>query len=471
MRVMRAELLLINMASIILLAKLAEDLSARAGLPPFVGPMLLGTAIGRFLPLGDFYFLASLGAVFLIFFAGVEEVGEVKANGKILLKGILMFVVPFVSITMVLGINREALQVASILSMVGAGVLVKLLAEMGIGREGSEVLMSSIVAEAIGLLIFSYIEKGVQNLILGSILVITILKVGEKTFKYFMEREEMMFAREFPLAFVFSMLIIISMTSEAVGVASVLSALLLGVLTSDYLIERPWLLKKLKTVNEFFFEPFFFFTIGSRMAISFNIMIPVLAAVALLTRFAISYILFKDKRIAIAMLAKGGADSSLLLKAKIGPSLYTSTFSVIMLGAIIPSILGGKIRLKEAYVCQLPLDVAYVKLNDKLRKAFELLKAGRDGVVVVDDELRPIGFISPSHLLGLKEELMDELEVWEAYQHGVPVITCRVSIRRLSEIKDELLHYPVIAVVEGGKFRGSIQQRDLIGISKSSPHS
>ncbi len=468
---MQAELLLINMASIIFLAKLAEDLSVRFGMPSFLGPMLLGVIVGKSLPLGDFYFLASLGAVFLIFFAGVEEVGEVKVDRRILFNGLLMFIVPFLSILAVLGINDKSLQVATILSMVGAGVLVKLLLEMRIGKEGSTVLMSSIVAEAIGLLTFSYLEKGIVNLILGSALVIVILKVGERTFKYFMEREEMMFAKEFPLALVFSMLVIISMVSEAFGIASVLSALLLGMLTSDYLIERPWLLRKLKTVNEFFFEPFFFFTVGSGMVLSFTPTIVILALVALASRFIVSYLLFKDKKLALATLAKGGADSSLLLKANLSGELYTSTLSVIMLGAAIPSILSGKVRIKEAYVCQLPLDTAYVKLNDKLRRAYELLKIGRDGVVVVDDELRPVGFISPSHLLGIKEELMDELEVWEAYQHGVPVIKCYMSVRKLSEIKDELLHYPVIAVVEDEKFRGAIQFRDLINISIPSSRS
>jgi Kef-type K+ transport system membrane component KefB len=160
--------LLLNIAVILLGAKLVEALSKRVGLPPVLGEVLYGVAIGPSVlgwvqPNETITLLGSLGVVLLLFVAGLEtRVAELRAvGGAAMLTATGGVVVPFVlgyfvGVWFGLGLV-PSLFLGTILTATSVSISAETLRSMGRlrTRAGTTIMGAAIVDDVMGLMVLA----------------------------------------------------------------------------------------------------------------------------------------------------------------------------------------------------------------------------------------------------------------------------------------------------------------------------
>ncbi len=434
----------VSLGLALLIAKVTEGLALWAGLPGMVGPLIAGVLVGKWFHLEP---LSTLGAALLVFFAGSEEVAKAKVDRSGIIKGSLILLVP-TAVAFSLLPSERGLEAALIASIPGVGVLARLIRERGL-HELTGALVSLVIAETIGIILFSGFSGGPFEVALGALVAVVSLKLGERALKGLLSLDDHAHGPDAVAGAFLALLTIFTFLPEKYGFSYVILALALGLLTAEYLDERPWTKRRLKAISETFLEPLFFLSVGAS-GITLDWRAWVIALIITLTKFAVSYSLFKDLKVAIGSLSKGGADSALLLGSGLQGTLYSVPLISILLGALLPSLFFKSERLSPLRLCCLPLDSSYLRPDQKVKEVKELMK-GRLALPVVEGG-RPIGMVTAVDLLASPDEAL----IREIMEEEIPTFECSTPLWKIVAMRMELSS-PIVAVTDEGKYRGFLE--------------
>ncbi|HEU5315351.1 MAG TPA: cation:proton antiporter [Chloroflexota bacterium] len=242
--------LLLSIAVILLGAKLVEALSRRVGLPPVLGEVLYGVAIGPSVlgwvePNETITLLGSLGVVLLLFVAGLEtRVAELKAvGGAAMLTATGGVVVPFILGYFVgtwfgLGLV-PSLFLGTILTATSVSISAETLRAMGRLRTkaGTTIMGAAIVDDVMGLMVLAGVaavgEGG--SLWLPALRVVAFavaaLVLGLWALPHLMHAAESHLSRDALLALVLAVVLVYAWAAAQLGgLADITGAYLAGLL-------------------------------------------------------------------------------------------------------------------------------------------------------------------------------------------------------------------------------------------------
>lgn len=166
---------LIEIAVIVVAAKIAGDLASRVGQPPVLGQLTVGLILGLLLlPFdgpslqsanAEVSQLANLGVVLLMFLAGLEtEWDQLRATGRAaLVSASLGVAVPLAggyALALVFGLSPvQALFVGVILTATSVSISAQTLMDLGSlqTQEGATILGAAVIDDVIGLVVFSLV--------------------------------------------------------------------------------------------------------------------------------------------------------------------------------------------------------------------------------------------------------------------------------------------------------------------------
>jgi len=249
--------LLVELAVILVAAKLAGDLAARWGQPPVLGQLVAGLILGvatlgwrDTLPLAEaepgINQTANLGVILLMFLAGLEtDWGQMRQTGKAACSA--AFVGVLVPLLGGWGVARAfgmppvpALFVGVILTATSVSITAQTLLELGSLQtvEGATILGAAVIDDVIGLVVFSLATAAVgaegENLAVLALLLVGFFLgcalVGDRALPWLMERAHLLRTGEAPLAVALAIALLLSVAAQNVGIAGITGAYLAGLL-------------------------------------------------------------------------------------------------------------------------------------------------------------------------------------------------------------------------------------------------
>jgi len=471
-------------------AKVGEEIVMRLGLPGFLGAIIAGILLGRAglnivseEAYESTYIFYLIGLSFFLFLAGVEELaphGKLVPHKRELFASIVMLVITTIAIVLPAHFYwhmplHAALAFGIAIAIASLGPAIKL--ALHIKPTPIALLRFVVVLELLGIIAFNSLVKGfsVNQLITTVIVVTTIYFLGRRLFtKALVELERRIHAREAPFALLVSIIMGASFAAEYLGFNAAVTALILGLFASDYLLKRPFFHERLQALTYGFLEPLFFAGIGITMVtpdIQSLLMAIIIFAVASGVKLLIGRLLCREvstKSLAI-LLAKGGVDASLLYTGLtehlFDPLHYTAGVTMLLLSTIASALIVGtrpehvtreKWRLR---MLDLPLGYSLVPYTAPAIIAAEVA-AAKGAVVVVDDDGRPLGYISTEDLVHVSPELLEELKALDIMRIGVIAVHKNTPILELAE---DLAVEPIVAVVDDvGKVIGTITSKEFL---------
>lgn len=495
---------LLYIGLMLFLAKLAEEGFSRIGLIPFVGAVIVGIIMGDgilgVISLNDVVsFITSLGIVFLLFLAGAEEIGGgLDVNRKIMISSILLLLIPSTFLLYVLYLLRvsEAIVILFPLVMTSVGPLTRLLMDTDMSKSelGRKIFYQGTMVEIISVILFAIflnsaslttlVKVGIEILLIF----LLILATGPKIAKALEALEGYVKVREIELASVVSVILITGYLAEVLNFSSAIAALFLGFLLRGYLKDRPDLLEKLRGLTYGFFEPLFFVSIG----LYFVKITPfiaglgfLLASVVLFSKFlagVLSSFIVNENPVVngLGTSTKGGVDASLLITALVLHRLtyqeYSySALSLTILAITVPLLFKLKFRNRTGTIQKRPrmnekigsvsyfLPPLYAKGEETLREVIgKITERGARAIIVVDEQLRPIGHITVQQLLEIDPSRYEVLRASDLPLNDT--VTVNADARIIDVLrKFKSTESPVIAVVDHEhRLVGTIYERELL---------
>ncbi|KSW11312.1 hypothetical protein CF15_00100 [Pyrodictium occultum] len=478
---------------LLLAAKASEEAAERLGLPGFAGSVLAGLILSRAVTglvspsdLGQASLLFMLGINFTLFLAGVEELSNpslLRPRVREVLVSLLLLSLSIASVLPLLHVIasmplRVELALAIVMAMVSAGPLMKILLSKGTLREQDVAAMRiALIAEVAGLTLFNTVAQGlsVDKLVESAAFIILIYLFGRHyldKFMLFIERH--MAVREAPFAIVVSLVIMAGYIAEVLGFNAAVTALLLGVSLSEYMELRPLYLERVRAFTYGFLEPLFFIGIGvnaARPGLPTLLLSLALLAASSAPKIAVAMLEGFRGRESLLYLAKGGVDAALLLTllqdGLLGYDAYTAVLMAIVASTILSS-LSLRVTERRPDILRLRLRDVDLQMNvihaDETAEYAARVVSEKGAVVVVDEHMRPAGYVVAEDLVGVDPQLLRRLPVRFFTRTEVPIVTADT---RLVEILSNaaLLHEPIIAVVnEKGEVVGTITVRTLLSL-------
>ncbi len=500
---------------VLLAAKVLEDLARRAKLPGFIGAILAGYILGPggLNIISEEYvkamgLLLVVGIDFLLFLAGTEELSKMRGGfgpREVAIAGVLLASTTAATALISHLAYRELpwttdLAFGIVMGIVSLGPLTRALIDSGLiaTQAGLMVTRIGLMAEVGGILAFNavYAGKIFPNAITTPLFFAAIYLFGRKLLTRLLYIiEDYISAREAPFAVIVALVLTASYVAELLGFNAAVTALLLGFFASSYLEERPAYIERLKAFTYGFLEPLFFAGIGLKAphldptSLALTGIITIAAAAPKLLTAAAAGLMPTG----IALLAKGGVDAALLLtlyetphgasEHMIPSQLYTAgVFSMLILSVLMALGLRSvqapaRREEKEPWrmrIGELGLGYDVVRRTDNLLTVSMFLSASQSGaVVVIDEEGRPIGYITAADLIYISPSDMKRLTAEEVMRYNVPIV--RVTDRVIDLLREHLMAEPIVAVVDhDGRLVGTISPhrvlQKLYGLGREKKH-
>ena len=475
----------------LLLAKLAEEAFDRAKLVRFLGPVTVGVLLGpgvlNVITVDPVISFASgLGIVFLLFLAGAEELESgVSVNLRSFAAAVVELLLPLVSVSAFLYFTGSFSPLVAVpLAMTSVGPMTRLLSDLGIMRtkEGTAVFTQGLVNEVTAIVAFSALMDLNPAFVALNALFLVAVIFGGRAFASLLKRGEVIIrAREAETAFIISLILILGYFTSLLNFNLAITAFFLGAILREYLSERPQILSRLRAITYGFFEPLFFVSIGlyfvkvSEGILAFSLG---LAAVVIASKVASGYLgglisRLSTKVSSLGTSTKGGVDVSLLITALstslIGEAQYTAsalaiTFSALVVPLAFRALNKGEVRptARARSVKDVAVDLK-VSAGQTLREAVDLVeKHGVRALIVVDEEMKPVGTITVTTLIETPVELYSVLRVNEVQLDDAVTINDRASLSEALNLF-AATGTAVIAVVDReGKFVGALYERKVL---------
>ena len=343
---------LLSIASLIIVAKIAEGVAIRlrqSALAAYVlAGILLGPVLGIVQVTGELQLFFGIGVVLLFFLIGVDEIDisgfAATIRGRFFIASAFAFLIPLALNLLVLrsflGFETpSALALSGLLSLSSLGVVAKVLSDMGHLREpvGLEIFTTVIIVELVGLLLVGFTLRGPQTgagfdllevgLLLGEIVAFIVVAwfLASRLFRPMLVwLRRWLGAPQLTFAVLVGGLLLVVVGAEYIGLHGSLGALLFGTALSGLPRRlRSEVMPGMRSIANGLFIPLFFASAGLLLDLSFtNLPISVIAGlvgVAVLSKLAGSVIgpligrLDRPYAIAAGLMAKGVVEIALLL--------------------------------------------------------------------------------------------------------------------------------------------------------------
>ncbi|MBA3912632.1 MAG: cation:proton antiporter [Acidobacteriales bacterium] len=279
--------LLLIMFAIFVSAKVIGEVFERLHLPAVLGEILAGVGLGPYAlgwiaPTDLIHSVADIGAIFLLFSAGLETSPKdlIRVGRKSLTVAIGGVVVPFLLGFIYMkfrgDLTSEAIFVGAAMVATSVGITVRVLGDMHVlsGRTAKIILGAAVFDDILGMLLLAVVAgvaagSGFQWLHLG------VLAVEAGTFALFMifvapgivdrmqPGMERLQNENAPFVLALAFCLLLSWLALKIGMAAIIGAFFAGLMFADS--AREWnLLPKVNGITEFL-APYFFFAIGTRL--------------------------------------------------------------------------------------------------------------------------------------------------------------------------------------------------------------
>lgn len=281
--------LLFELFAIFVVAKVAGEVFERLRLPAVLGEILAGVTFGPYAmawiyPSDTIHSVAELGAIFVLFSAGLEtSPGDlIRVGRKALLVAVVGIVVPFLLGFAYMKLRgdatTEAIFVGAAMVATSVGITARVLRDLGVlaTRTARIILGAAVFDDILGMVLLALVaglasEGRLEWLHLG------VLMAEAAAFALFMiflaphfvrriqPRVEKLSTHNAPLVIALGICLLLSWLSASIGMAAIIGAFFAGLMFADYAPQ--WnLLPRVNAITEFL-GPFFFFAIGSRLDI------------------------------------------------------------------------------------------------------------------------------------------------------------------------------------------------------------
>ena len=471
----------------------------KTGFPSFLGSIISGIILGpavlniinqEHLEYLTIFFI--IGINFLLFLAGAEEVGDIisiKIEGRVAFLTFLTFVFNILVLYLFSAIFKiisyeMALALGLIFGIIDMGPLVKgLLEARRLGTEEGLLLTKiALLSEVSGIILFDFVL--IKYITIYAIL-IAIMKIiiffaiivvfGHYILVPFLRYIDLNFrAYEATFASIISIVLLFSYLGELVGVPSPIISLMIGSYLSRFLRARPEQLERIKAFSMGFFEPLFFAGIGVYVTIlNFDLF---LMACILVLFFSIPKILvglfITRSRLILSLLSKGGISGALLLilltkYSGLSEYVYSTLIITMLIMTVISSFayIGIKDKGRAEIICpkiyEIMDDPEFIYGHEKLSEvANKLTKANE--IIVVNDELKPIGLLTTMDLVYVSPRYFDTIKVEDIMRTPPITINKDAVLRELIELVFDT-NAEIIAVVDkDDKLVGIVKIRKVL---------
>jgi len=278
--------LLWELFAIFLAAKVVGEVFERVHLPAVLGEILAGVAIGPYAlgwihPSDTIESIAEVGAIFVLFNAGLEtSPGDLVRVGRtallVALAGILApFVLGFGYMKLIGDATTEAIFVGAAMVATSVGITARVLGDLNVlsSQLAKVILGAAVFDDILGMVILAVVagmaSGGVDWLRMGILLgeavafALFMIFVAPRIVRKVQTGLEHLSTRNAPLIFSLVVCLLLSWLSSKIGMAAIIGAFFAGLMFADF--APGWeLLPRAHAINEFL-APFFFFSIGAKL--------------------------------------------------------------------------------------------------------------------------------------------------------------------------------------------------------------
>lgn len=281
------DLLLFELFAIFVAAKLIGEIFERIQLPAVLGEILAGVMLGPYAlgwihPSDTLKAIAEIGAIFVLFYAGLEISPKdlIKVGRTAVFVAVAGIIVPFV-----LGFSymhwrgdalTESVFVGVAMVATSVGITARVLGDMGVlsTQVAKIILGAAVFDDILGMLLLALVDGlaqggGVEWLRLGVlgveavIFALFMIFVGPRILSRLRPRLSRLSTHNAPLIVALAVCLGLSFAAAKIGMAAIIGAFFAGMIFSECSPE--WDLRpRVHAITEFL-GPFFFFSIGSQL--------------------------------------------------------------------------------------------------------------------------------------------------------------------------------------------------------------
>jgi Kef-type K+ transport system membrane component KefB len=279
--------LLLELFAIFLAAKVVGEIFERVKLPAVLGEILAGVALGPYAlgwihPSDTIHSIAAIGAIFVLFHAGLETSPQdlIRVGRKALLVAVAGIVVPFV-----LGFaymkwhgeaSTEAIFVGAAMVATSVGITARVLGDLGVLSTATAkiILGAAVFDDILGMLLLAVVVGlasggSVEWLHLGIlaaealVFALFMIFLAPRIMKRLRPGVQQLSTHNAPLVLALVLCLLLSWLAVKIGMAAIIGAFFAGLMFADS--AREWdLMKRMHGITEFL-APYFFFSIGSQL--------------------------------------------------------------------------------------------------------------------------------------------------------------------------------------------------------------
>ncbi|HEY4052931.1 MAG TPA: cation:proton antiporter [Terriglobales bacterium] len=283
------EQLLLELFVIFVSAKAVGELFERISLPSVLGEILAGAVLGPYalgwIPVtATIHTVADLGAIFVLFSAGLEtSPGElIRIGGKSVRVAVAGVVVPFILGFAYMKLrgdaSSEAVFVGAAMVATSVGITARIFADMRLlSTETAKIILGAAVFDDIlGMIMLALVgglaSGGIQWLHMGVLIgeaiafALFMMYIAPHIVRRIEPGVEQLSMQNASLVVALAICLLLSWLAIKIGMAAIIGAFFAGLVFADYAPQRN-LLSRVGGITEFL-SPFFFFAIGARLDLS-----------------------------------------------------------------------------------------------------------------------------------------------------------------------------------------------------------
>jgi len=283
------EQLLLELFAIFVAAKVGGEIFERLRLPAVLGEILAGVGLGPYalgwvVPSDTIHSLAEVGAIFVLFSAGLQTSPKdlIRVGRKSLMVAlggvILPFILGFVYMKLRGDRSTEAIFVGAAMVATSVGITARVLADLHVlaTRTAKIILGAAVFDDILGMVLLAIVAglgspHGLEWLHLGVLIAeaaafaLFMIFVAPRIVDRIQPGVERLSNENAGLVLALAICLFLSWLAAKIGMAAIIGAFFAGLMFSDYSPE--WdLTPRVAGITEFL-APFFFFAIGSRLNI------------------------------------------------------------------------------------------------------------------------------------------------------------------------------------------------------------
>ncbi|HEY7353634.1 MAG TPA: cation:proton antiporter [Terriglobales bacterium] len=284
------EQLLLELFAIFVSAKAVGELFERIALPSVLGEILAGALLGPYalgwIPTSDIiHSVAELGAIFVLFSAGLETSPSelIRVGAKSLSVAFAGIVVPFILgffyMKLSGSVTSESIFVGAAMVATSVGITARVFADLHLlSTDTAKIIMGAAVFDDIlGMLLLAVVGGvaggGVQWLHMGVLIgeavgfALFMMFVAPRIVRRMEPGVEHLSIQNASLVVALAICLLLSWLAVKIGIAAIIGAFFAGMVFADYAPQ--WnLFPRVAGITEFL-APFFFFAIGARLNVSY----------------------------------------------------------------------------------------------------------------------------------------------------------------------------------------------------------